>query len=285
MKPKKLSSAAKQNGPASGKTDAKHLSRRTEDGLSNGKFLSRLAVFGDSEIALFCSFLLLVVAVCVSFSATNDETKSKTGVVSDRHKYQKEENDDFAERYNHLGPLPKLDPPRVYSIHDDSIKSIHKAYQKDGVVAVRGLIPTGLLERLDEESHKLTLQESERKEAAKRAKGNPPSKVKKQMQFHTQFIMPMFLEPFPSVLEDQTELETRPTYDATVNDEATIENIKNATAFLEVAVLSQVPKFASSLMSPELSEGESVRVMRDIFLAKDEEEWICGWHGKNWKQF
>ena len=58
------------------------------------------------------------------------------------------------------------------------------------------------------------------------------------------------------------------------------------SAFLDVALLSAVPTFAVQLLGlnetvDDVSgEGsaESVRLLRDIFLAKDHEEYICGWH-------
>ena len=55
------------------------------------------------------------------------------------------------------------------------------------------------------------------------------------------------------------------------------------SAFLEVAMMSAIPKVASMLLGFEddqacTSNNDTVRLMRDIFLAKDEEEYTCGFH-------
>jgi len=44
--------------------------------------------------------------------------------------------------------------------------------------------------------------------------------------------------------------------------------------------MSNVPKVAAALLQlgDQTCSNQTVRILRDIFLAKDEEEYICGWH-------
>ena len=51
-------------------------------------------------------------------------------------------------------------------------------------------------------------------------------------------------------------------------------------AFRHVALMSAVPLVAAELMGlgQGMSKDETLRVIRDIYLAKDEGEYVCGWH-------
>lgn len=186
--------------------------------------LERLAIFGDSGLALAGSFVVFLLAISASWNLNDNITSSIVQTANGN-------STKFEILYQKLGPAPAIDPPRVYSIEDGSFESIHQAYKKDGVVAVRGLIPTTLLDRLDAESRNLIEDKS--------PKGKKP-KRKNQVQFHTMKNGAAFLDPPTS--ESQT--------------------LHNVTAFLEVAVLSRVPALASELMLPEMKSGETVRMMR-----------------------
>lgn len=199
--------------------------------------IERLAILGDSGLALIGSFSLLVFAVFVSFLLDEDTHQVPRDL----------DNSSPDLLYQKLGPVPKIDPPHVYSIEEDSMDVIQQAYSKDGVVAVRGLIPTTLLDRLNDESRIYLEKEAPKTKSSKRG-----------MQFHTMKNGAAFLDP--------------------PNTTWSLE-LGNVTAFLEVAVLSSVPKLASELMLPEMKRGESVRMMRDIFLTRSsDQDFACGFH-------
>lgn len=205
--------------------------------------MSKIERLNDSGVALIGSFAMLLLAIYVS-NSLNEPTVTIQA---------QEELPDFEHLYKKLGPIPEIDPPRVFSINDDSMESIHQAYRKDGVVAVRHLISPELLDKLESESQKIIQDE----EASK----TKPSKRKKRMQFHTMKNGAAFLDP-PVLFDDETDI------------------LENVTAFLEVALLSKVPILASELMGPEInSDEDTVRMMRDIFLTRSsDQEFACGFH-------
>jgi Phytanoyl-CoA dioxygenase (PhyH) len=50
---------------------------------------------------------------------------------------------------------------------------------------------------------------------------------------------------------------------------------------VDVAMMSAIPQVATILLQLHYEDSctnETVRILRDIFLAKDEEQYICGWH-------
>jgi hypothetical protein len=205
--------------------------------------LQRIAVFGDSGLALLASFFLLVLAMAVAWyneqASTSDRlSPSKTQHHLGHRAMNDAMGDSFGDLYHNLGPVPEKRQARVFSIEKDSMASIHMAYKEDGVVAVRGLIDPTLLERLDEASRTLI-----EKEPKKRHK-------KRDKQFHTMQQNPIFLDIPDSSVNATNETESRKTSQSHPNP------------FLEVALLSKVPIFASELMLPELSIGENVRMLR-----------------------
>lgn len=278
---------AKKKKKKTNKEDVVAVSKSRTEETKNGfstTLLEKVAVFGDSGWALLNSSIVLCIAVAVTLVLDEDGSTNNADIsqgngppmTQQQILMAHEEEDrqrDFDDLYKKLGPIPELDPPRVYSIGvdgGDSMEEISEAYKKDGVVAVRGLIPEGLLNRLDIESRQLVAKEQERKHSS--SKNNSSKRPQQSMQFHTMYQSPAFLTvPYLS--------HNLPDINGTVNDGSTIQNnIQNITAFLEVAALSPVPTFGAALLSPELHAGETVRMIRDIFLAKDAEEFICGWH-------
>jgi hypothetical protein len=193
-------------------------------------WLRSFALLGDSSVALGLSAAMLFLSFgCALFLQT---PKSP---------------------YDQLGPIPAIDPPRIFDLRPESIldndsddqaikKELHHAYQKDGVVAVRGLISDNLLQRLLHESD-MFIQEQHDK-AKGRSRGS------------TQF----FTSKHGVIFQNDT------------------------AAFLETAVNSSVSQLASYLLlrqtKTDMSETsrDSVRVLRDIFLAKDKDPYYCGWH-------
>ncbi|CAB9505373.1 expressed unknown protein [Seminavis robusta] len=242
------------------KAQSTATNKETNTPSDDGSFrlLERLAILGDSGYALCGSFLLLMVAVAFSWyadGAGSGTASTGTSEIPALHKNKQVNERDFEEMYEQLGPVPEMRPPVVFSI-DDDLDEIHAAYKQEGVVAVRGLVSADLLERLDEASRELITKDPGSK------------KNQRNKQFHTMQQNPIFLN-------DWTANTTNTNASAT---DATISISQHSNPFVQVALLSQVPKLASQLMLPELEANESVRVIRDIFLSKDKEEFICGWH-------
>jgi ABC-type microcin C transport system permease subunit YejB len=121
-------------------------------------WMSSFAVFGESVWALTFSFLLLLIAVGISFWL--DTPGSST-----------------SDPYDKLGPVPSINPPHIYHVPTDVAitDEIMAAYKRDGVVAVSGLIGPELLKRLDLESSDF-LEEQRKKNQGRKRSGT---------QFHT----------------------------------------------------------------------------------------------------
>jgi hypothetical protein len=93
-------------------------------------WLSSIALLGDSPVAMFFSVVLFLSSIILSVWIR--------------------QNSDFgtSDPYLSLGPIPKLEhPPTIYHYSPAIIDDLKRAYRKDGVVAVRGLIPDTLLDR------------------------------------------------------------------------------------------------------------------------------------------
>ena len=68
--------------------------------------------------------------------------------------------------YKALGPIPKVDPPKIFEISSATLSSlsklvttdIRKAFEEDGVVAIRGLLTSSQMEALDAATHHLIEQ-------------------------------------------------------------------------------------------------------------------------------
>jgi len=197
--------------------------------VSSSSWLSKIAILGDSPISLGVSFMILLVAFGISLRL----------------------DDKPVDPYTKLGPVPIIDPPRIYpanEVHPFVSDEIRRAYQKDGVVAVRGLIDSDLLQALDRESAMLV------DEHRQKSKGN---NKRQGTQFHMAIHNSIFREP-PTLIDasDPTQY--------------------NTTGFQELILQSKVPLVAAGLLG--LKANETLRLMRDIFLTKDEDPYICGWH-------
>lgn len=149
--------------------------------------------------------------------------------------------------YDSLGPIPEIGPPIIYHYSPNNIHEITEAYRKDGVVAVRGLIDPDLLMRLNATSSNLV------KEKLQARKGNIKRRGSKQ--FFTVDHGIVFRDP--------------PTY---VN--GTLASSELPNPFLELATMSQIPQMVANLLG--IGSNESLRLIRDIFLAKDDDPFVCG---------
>eukprot|EP00980_Cylindrotheca_fusiformis_P019548 scaffold6776_cov124-Cylindrotheca_fusiformis.AAC.3 len=191
----------------------------------------RYVALGDSMMALAGSFLLLVVSVAVALSLDQQ-------VVD--------------EQYLKLGPPPKLGPARIFEFQKTQLVSteMRRAFEKDGVIAVRGLIDQDSLNLLDAASMKLIHDQQEKERLKPRGALSGNRRPRKRQFYATNH----------SLIFQQTP---------------DLQDI-DKTPFLKVALVSDIPKIAALLL--QLDQNETLRVMRDIFLAKDEEQFICGWH-------
>ena len=113
------------------------------------------------------------------------------------------------------------------------------AYRNEGVIAVRGLLSKGMLEALDPASQQLINEQED--------KNTQRQRPRRQTQFHTVQLGPSFL-----------------------SDDAL------ATPFRNVALESILPSIAAQLLG--LDESHSLRMLRDILLAKDNDPYVCGYH-------
>ena len=113
------------------------------------------------------------------------------------------------------------------------------AYRNEGVVAVRGLLSKELLDALDPVSQQLVNEQDD--------KNTQRQRPRRSTQFHTVQIGPSFL-----------------------SDDAL------ATPFRNVALDSVLPSVAAQLLG--LDESHSLRMLRDILLAKDNDPYVCGYH-------
>lgn len=187
---------------------------------------------GDSTTALVGSFLLLVVSVAVALSIDVDS--------------------EMDPEYRKLGPPPKIDPPRVFEIQKEMLVSVEmrRAFEKDGVIAVRGLVDQNTLNLMDTASMEL-IQEQQGRDILKPRGALSANRIPRKKQFYA-------------------------TNHSVIFQQAPDLQNPDKTPFLNIALMTDIPKMAAELL--QLDKNETLRVMRDIFLAKDEEQFICGWH-------
>ena len=203
------------------------------------------ALFGDSGFAFFCSSSLLVFSFVISLYA--DGNAPWDLYLSER-----------AQRK--LGILPYIATPQIFhvsDVHDKLVsEEMHKSFHRDGVIAIRGLLDPALLSALDEATKKLVLEQQRRNEEKSRVKPKVLTERKKPpKQFFSVNQGTMFL-PMDDI------------------------NSTSISPFVQVATMSKIPRVVANLLNfdSETYSNYTLRVMKDIFLAKDEEEYICGWH-------
>ena len=156
--------------------------------------------------------------------------------------------DPVEEAYAKLPPTPRIAPPKIYKVSLGEgplvTKQMQIAFENDGVIAVRGLLTQEQIDMLVTASDQI-VPAVQNPEERNRKRG------RSERQFHT-------------VQSGAIFLETPDTENATM------------AGFREVALFSKVPKMAAELL--ELGSNETMRMLRDIFLAKDREQFVCGFH-------
>ncbi len=168
-------------------------------------------------------------------------------------------------------------------------------YEEDGVIVIRNLIPSKLLEKLDDASATL-VKEHQEKEGGKKTK---------RQQFHMVKNGAIFLG-VPSADKQScssSSSEDQVCISDAENDDARANNDETMSAFRHLAMYTKIPRVAASLLrldelrvggaeylnlprrlpgDPEpnqiIDDNINLRVCRDIFLTKDEDEFACGWH-------
>jgi hypothetical protein len=216
-------------------------------------WLASLAIFGDSSWALVASFGLLVVAVGVALYMDD-------GIASNSN------DDPFETAYQQLGPIPKIDAPRIFEFRREELvtEEMRIAFAKDGVIAVRGILDPELLERLDAASNSLILEQQAKN------KKKPKILTGRKTPSNSQFFTVQQGAVFLNLTKDIDE-----------GDDSTQPKEEILPPFLEVSLASDIPKIVADLLqlqSANENKTETLRLMRDIFLTKDEEEYVCGWH-------
>jgi hypothetical protein len=212
--------------------------------------------------------------------------------------------------------------PYIYHF-DDLQNSVHnmtllrQAYQRDGVVAIRGLLETSLLHRLDIASARHVQEEWDQQQqvihksnTAGRDDRGPRRKTRQGTQFflnrnHLALTDPPF--PLYSLSSTSTNSNNNSCSAADMVNEmqqqqSTISS--SSTSSTAAAGDDNESNEMTMTMNPFLQTHHSVnnanqnkdddhnnqndngnnnnnnnlRVMRDIFLAKDDDPYICGWH-------
>lgn len=213
---------------------------------------TNLALFGDSSFALFSSFGLLVLSVVISLYMENNLPFPPWDVSPSEKAYRK------------LGPVPNIEPPKIFHIQDllrneNNLISeeMHQAFERDGIIAVRGLLDASILNALDEATLEMVSQEREIIEAKSKKK---PKLLTGKKRPPKQFFTVNQGAIFSSIGDGNTTIGTSP--------------------FVKVAMMSNIPRIVASLLrfDCDACTNQTIRIMRDIFLSKDEEEYVCGWH-------
>ncbi|VEU42583.1 unnamed protein product [Pseudo-nitzschia multistriata] len=214
---------------------------------------TNLALFGDSSSALFLSFGLLVLSFFISLYMDGNLQSVSWELSSTERAYRK------------LGPIPNIAPPRIFHVNDELgdknlvSEEMQEAFDRDGVIAVRGLLDPALLSALDDATQMIVSRQKEKDKAKSKTK--------------------------PKVL---TGRKKAPKQFFTVNQGTIFSSVDggNSTSvdspFVKVAMTSKIPQVIAGLIGFDCETCEhankTLRILRDIFLAKDEEEYVCGWH-------
>jgi Phytanoyl-CoA dioxygenase (PhyH) len=330
-------------------------------------YLDSMAILGHDQTALLSTFGLFLLSLLVSlfmntgnhqssfkystmmlpsswlFSSSflqQSSSSSSTSTISVSLTAEQER------LYQNLGPIPSnIGEPYVYHIQDLQDERnwtlLRHAYQRDGVVAIRGLIDdVSLLQRLDAASAQHVQDQWDQQLQKLAGRPRKQQSQNRGTQFFTnQNHLALTDPPFPSFQSSTTNNNNSNTScrsraaDDINNDSETqhqtcllagaqdddedessnsSENSRRRNSnkkismtmnpFLETALLSRIPTMAAMLLglstdddddnhsnngsgdnssndeSHDVNGTNNLRLMRDIFLAKDDDPYICGWH-------
>ncbi|KAL7561880.1 hypothetical protein ACA910_014255 [Epithemia clementina (nom. ined.)] len=291
------------------------------------QWITSFALFGDSPAALAFSALIFFVSFFVSVHLQQQSSDDNGGLLllfygrvvslfdQKPQQQQQQQHDDSP----WWGPSPapasptqnELDPPVIYQYSTETLETIKKAYVQDGVVAVRGLISPGLLNRLDEASRSLVQEQFTQTKHKKTHDHLTTRRTRNGTQFFTSHHGLIFRDP-PVPRSKHWNVTTNndtTEHDIDDDDDDNDNNHHVLPPFLQVAIDSLVPQMAAYLLLDSaalnqtssftfLDHGEqqpqhlkngttttttttftdNLRLIRDIFLAKDDDPYICGWH-------
>ena len=237
----------------------------------------RLALFGDSPLALGSSFLLLAIAIFLS-----NGLESGAEIALLERFWSTPALDDVA--YRQLGPPPRIGPATIFEVNVSGggeptsnaerstvpvpnlvSRAMRESFENDGVIALRGLLDRKLLDELDQETMKLVVEQ--RRRETEKAKERPKvltGRPRMPKQFFTVNQGAIFLQP---TVENDASGGKHEEYDQ-----------MGISVFAKVALMSNIPNVVAALLDLNFDANATIRVMRDIFLAKDEDEYVCGWH-------
>jgi len=267
---------SRSRSPSQDSNDDELLSLKHEEGEEEKDFLS----MSLSALVLFIKCVLFSIIVTVSIlSFTNFDEVSHIlkEILSSRPQEVVQGNvpgntpihnndNNNAEIY-----IITIPPQCLQSGHQnrDDCKNLlseemKEAYHKDGVIAIRGLLSPQEIESLDQSSLKIL--------------GIDTSKSSKG--FNT--------EEGPIKVSAASSVSGKQFY--STRHHAIFES--EMEGFSSVALKSLLPQVAAELMGMNESqlqsksqtmqennkERESVRLLRDVFMAKDQDPYICGWH-------
>ena len=221
--------------------------------------LQFLAV-GESTSALVASFLLFGLSVLTAVYINKDDNTFHVDAVA----------------YRKLGPPPKIDPPIIFQFQKNGehlvSSEMQRAFEKDGVIAVRGLLDDEILNQLDEASLEMIHEQHQKDKLKPRGALSGGPKRPNKKQFFTTQHGTIFRKNI-TTQESNTNIE----------DSNNIQLQQQLPPFLRLASLSNIPSMAAELLELSNNKGtnnkETLRVMRDIFLAisEDEQKFLCGW--------
>jgi len=201
--------------------------------------------------------------------------------------------------------LPKH-PERIYKHASLSSKNYRaggilsdemlQRYEEDGVLVIRNLISPKLLDRLDTASQMLINDSKEE------------SRTKKRKQFHMVKNGAIFLG-IPSSTNKNDDNKVCGSEDASCEanmeaDKSTEDDNIILSSFRDLAMYSKIPRVAASLLRLDelrvggednlkhkkrrrrheeedvttVDDSINLRISRDIFLTKDDDDYACGWH-------
>ena len=245
--------------------------------------------------------------------ARRTEFSSKQLDNTFHHNDENEPHDDDVDEYH----MPQY-PTRIYTHASLTAKNyraggilsddmLHR-YEEDGVLVIRNLISSKLLERLDQASQ-MVIDDQQRQ-----SKGGITMNKRRGKQFHLVKNGAIFMGVAPkstacvSSNEDSLTCSSSTKIDENTNDDND-ENII-LSSFRDLAMYSKIPLVAASLLRLDelrvggeeylkhrhssrgrqnnttvmetnnnmVNESVNLRICRDIFLTKDDDDYACGWH-------
>jgi Phytanoyl-CoA dioxygenase (PhyH) len=268
------------------------------------QWIESIAVLGDSVYSLATATIVLLLSIWISYRANSDDNDNYRIPFTSRNNRSSpqtsEKENTGADKYKALGAIPKIDPPYIFSVkldekgdiqfNDmDTFDKIHTAFYTDGVIAIRGLLSDELLQQLDDESMTV-VQDSIQQQPNDSIvlteinsndytiKSSKQHK-KKQLQFFTVKHRILFQNKNNQTLSAFAKVAVRsaiPTMVASLHYNMTQQQMmKINTATTTPSTNVNVSKDAQQ---SKHNTNDNLRVLRDIFLAKDNGQFICGWH-------